>query len=155
MATSAGLRIIGLNALRQVFAGVIRAAERDRPRWWVGSQVIYANFHEFGTVNLPPRPFFRPAQRAVARRVEGVARALATESTSAANILQLAVSSDQIGYVARVACELELVVKQWIRIQSLIDTGNMRASFVAAPTVPQLKRKSANAVNDPSIVTNR
>lgn len=147
MPNSASLRLIGLNALRQTLMGVVDEARRRKSRWWVGSVTIYAPFHEFGTVRLPPRPFFRPAQRALARRAGGVAMAMARESRGA-GMLQLIVTSEEDGYVARLSFELERLVKQWIRIRGLIDTGNMRASFVAAPTLPEMKRASREHVAD-------
>lgn len=44
------------------------------------------------------------------------------------------------------AAVLEKEVKQMIKSKGLIDTGNLRASFVAAPTLPKLRAESLEKI---------
>jgi len=53
---------------------------------------------------------------------------------------------DERGLVARLAFALEREVKQTIREKGLIDTGNLRGSIVAAPTLPRMKEESLRTI---------
>jgi len=92
----------------------------------VGTGVEYAVYLEFGTSDIDPRPFFRPALSELRTKgVEGFLRAntnLSTEQIDTADSL-----------VDAVGLALERRIKEIITEKSLIDTGTLRASVLAIP----------------------
>jgi HK97 gp10 family phage protein len=44
----------------------VQAQPEEAFSWIVGVAAEYARYHEYGTVKLPPRPFFTPAVEAIA-----------------------------------------------------------------------------------------
>jgi len=92
----------------------------------VGTGVEYAVYLEFGTSDMDPTPFFRPALAEL--RVQGVEGFIATN-----NDLTVEQIDDLDSLVEVVALSLERRIKEIIRKKSLIDTGTLRASVLAIP----------------------
>jgi len=102
-------------ALARLDQRVESVADMSDDRWLVGTGVEYAVYLEFGTSDMDPKPFVRPALRSIADDVPDIADA--------------ADSADEI--VARVAFALEREIKKVITAKGLIDTGTLRASIRA------------------------
>jgi hypothetical protein len=92
----------------------------------VGTAVQYSVFLEFGTSDMDPKPFFRPALAEL--RVKGVEGFI-----EGSGVLR----SDDLGdvdpddLVDALALALERRIKEIITQKGLIDTGTLRASIVA------------------------
>jgi hypothetical protein len=92
----------------------------------IGTGVEYAVYLEFGTSDMDPKPFFRPALAEL--RVQGVERFLRSNTNlSAEQIDELETLVDAVGLA------LERRIKEIITKKSLIDTGTLRASILAIP----------------------
>lgn len=99
--------------------------------WFVGSAVEYAIYLEFGTRDMDPKPFLRPALLAYQSSLEA-AIAADTETT-----LDAIDSVDEL--VQTIAFGLERRIKRIIKGKGLIDTGALRASIAAVPAESELK----------------
>ena len=99
--------------------------------WFVGTAVEYAIYLEFGTRDMDPKPFVRPAFLAYQSNL-AAAIAADTETT-----LEEIDSADELVQV--IAFGLERRIKQIIRAKGLIDTGALRASVQAVPVESELK----------------
>ena len=104
----------GVEQLRAALREEIADAETTVD-YQVGTAVEYAIYLEFGTRDMNPKPFVRPAVDDVESRLDQ----LAAEADSA----------DEL--VTRVALALEREIKQTITRKGLIDTGTLRASITA------------------------
>jgi hypothetical protein len=94
----------------------------------VGTAVNYSVFLEFGTSDMDPKPFFRPALAEL--RVKGVQGFI--ESSGILRAGKEFSDVDDAGEVVdALALTLERRIKQIITEKSLIDTGTLRASIVA------------------------
>lgn len=144
MAAGAAMRTLGLAQLTRTLNTVIDAAQEAEGTWWVGTVVVYSSFLEFGTARMTAKPFFQPAILAVGRQMENVTpRTIGRDPKNGRALWGLMVSDSEDGSLARtVAFALEREVKQQIKRKGLIDTGNLRASIVAAPALPRMKRES-------------
>jgi len=92
----------------------------------IGTGVEYAVYLEFGTSDMDPKPFFRPALAEL--RVQGVEGFLRSNTNlSAEQIDELDTLVDAVGLA------LERRIKEIITKKSLIDTGTLRASVLAIP----------------------
>jgi len=92
----------------------------------VGTGVEYAVYLEFGTSDIDPRPFFRPALSELRTRgVEGF-----LEDNTRLSTAQIA---DAESLVDAVGLALERRIKEIITQKGLIDTGTLRASILAIP----------------------
>jgi len=101
---------------------------KTQQRYLVGTAVEYAIYLEAGTADMDPKPFFRPAINEV--RLEGVDGFIRHNTRTSVDELDTA---DDVLRVLALA--LERRVKEIITKKSLIDTGTLRASIVAAPGV--------------------
>lgn len=108
-----------LEGLSETIEDLERLEERwtGQQQWLVGTSVEYAIYLEFGTSEMDPKPFFRPAVDRVQSKIEDIADG--------------ADSIDDL--LSRVAIALEREVKQVITKKGLIDTGTLRASITAIP----------------------
>ena len=90
----------------------------------VGTGVEYAVFLEFGTRDMDPKPFFRPALAEL--RVQGVNGFIQSNTRLSAEQID-----DLDGLITIVGLALERRIKEIITEKGLIDTGTLRASVVA------------------------
>jgi len=120
-------------ALNELNQRIDALEELGDDRWLVGTGVEYAVYLEFGTSEMNPKPFVRPALRRVSRDVETIAR----DADDAGEIVQ------------RIAFRLEAEIKQVITRKGLIDTGTLRASVRAVPNGTPRDLPGADEV-DPS-----
>ena len=90
----------------------------------VGTGVSYSVFLEFGTRDMDPKPFFRPALAEL--RVQGVDDFIRSNTRLSAEQI-----GDLDGLVTVVGLALERRIKEIITAKGLIDTGTLRASVVA------------------------
>jgi len=104
----------GFDRLRQTLREEIADAETTVD-YVVGSGVEYSVFLEFGTEDMDPKPFVRPAVDEVESRLSQIADDADT--------------ADEL--VTKVALALEREIKQTITRKGLIDTGTLRASVTA------------------------
>jgi len=104
----------GFDRLRQTLREEIADAETTVD-YVVGSGVEYSVFLEFGTEDMDPKPFVRPAVDEVESRLSQIADDADTAD----------------GLVTKVALALEREIKQTITRKGLIDTGTLRASVTA------------------------
>jgi len=104
----------GFDRLRQTLREEIADAETTVD-YIVGSGVEYSVFLEFGTEDMDPKPFVRPAVDEVESRLSQIADGADT--------------ADEL--VTKVALALEREIKQTITEKGLIDTGTLRASVTA------------------------
>jgi len=104
----------GFDRLRQTLREEIADAETTVD-YVVGSGVEYSVFLEFGTEDMDPKPFVRPAVDEVESRLSQIADDADT--------------ADEL--VTKVALALEREIKQTITEKGLIDTGTLRASVTA------------------------
>jgi len=93
----------------------------------VGSAVNYSVFLEFGTSDMDPKPFFRPALAEL--RVKGVEGFI--ESSGILRNKEFSDVEDAGEVVDALALTLERRIKEIITEKGLIDTGTLRASIVA------------------------
>lgn len=138
----APFRIAGVAALENALTGLISHAESAR-EWYVGTVVEYAPYLEFGTSKMDPHPYFKPAMIQLATRLK-IGRSTAAgwqEIHAGSDIWKLLVGSEA-GPVQKIAFALEGEVKKVIREKGLIDTGNLRASISAAPTLAKVYQVS-------------
>lgn len=137
----AGIDVSGLAQLRGAISSAVKGVT-GQSEWWVGSVVVYAPVHEFGSTvkGIRPRPYFRPAVRIVASRAPKFAGGL-----------ERILRGQPFDLTGQIAFELERETKNQIRVRRLIDTGNLRASFASAPTLPQVAARSS-AQADPGTV---
>lgn len=99
--------------------------DSDR-RFLVGTAVNYAIFLEFGTSDMDPKPFFRPALAEL--RQKGIERFVEDNSN-----LETEAIRDLDNLLGAVALSLERRIKEIITQKGLIDTGTLRASVLAVP----------------------
>jgi len=92
----------------------------------VGTGVEYAVYLEFGTSDMDPKPFFRPALAEL--RVQGVEGFLRSNTNLSAEQLD-----DLETLVDAVGLALERRMKEIITRKGLVDTGTLRASVLAVP----------------------
>lgn len=92
----------------------------------VGTGVKYSIWLEFGTSDMDPKPFFRPALAEL--RAKGVERFL--ENNTNLSVEQI---DDLDSLVKVVGLALERRIKEIITRKGLIDTGTLRASVLAVP----------------------
>ena len=130
------LRLTGVSQLAKVFRDVTDAA-RFPGEWWVGSAVPYGPFHEFGTARIVARPHWQPSINAVVARF-GLAPAGQQQEFVNAMI------EAPRGLVMLIAFDLERRVKISITAQSIIDTGNYRASIATGPSESEAFNASAD-----------
>lgn len=138
------MRTAGLAQLTRTLNTIVDAAQHAEGQWWVGTVVVYSSFLEFGTARMPAKPFFQPAVLKVGRDLDNVTpKTIGEDPKSGRSLWGLMVSDSADGTLARtVAFALEREVKQQIKAKGLIDTGNLRASIVAAPSLPRMKAES-------------
>lgn len=135
MGLSASIQTAGLAQLIGVLGEMRDAAESEVP-WWVGTVVVYAPFLEFGTAKMMARPFWKPAVLQVAREMVGrgvKARRVAQQEDGRKLYSLIMTGKEDSSFTRELAFRLERAVKQQIRRKGLIDTGNLRASVMAAP----------------------
>jgi hypothetical protein len=109
------------------------AAELDRLEeqwtdglpWLVGTAVEYSIYLEFGTSDMNPKPFVRPALLVYRANLEA---AIATDTQTT---LEEIGSADEL--VRTTAFGLERRIKRIITQKGLIETGTLRASVKAIP----------------------
>lgn len=94
--------------------------------WYVGTAVEYAVFVEYGTSEMDPRPFFRPALNEARSDLSAFIR-----DNTKKSIQQI---DGEAELVRIIAFALERRVKEIITEKGLIDTGTMRASVAAVPS---------------------
>jgi|GEM_PF-1507934 len=92
----------------------------------VGTGVSYGIYLEFGSSDMDPKPFFRPALAEL--RAYGVERFL--ENNTNLSVEQI---DDLDSLVDAVGLALERRIKEIITRKGLIDTGTLRASVLAVP----------------------
>jgi hypothetical protein len=93
--------------------------------WVTGTAVEYAIYLEFGTRDMDPKPFVRPAARVYESNLEA---AIAADTNTT---LQAIDDADQL--VKVVAFGLERRIKKIITAKGLVETGTLRASVRAVP----------------------
>jgi len=93
----------------------------------VGTAVNYSVFLEFGTSDMDPKPFFRPALAEL--RVKGVEGFIKDSGILRNKEFSDVEDADEV--VDAVALTLERRIKEIITEKGLIDTGTLRASIVA------------------------
>jgi hypothetical protein len=106
--------------------------------WTVGTAVNYAIYLEFGTRDMDPKPFLRPA---VAEARASLETFIATNTRTTLDAID---SADEL--VRIVALALERRVKEIITEKGLIDTGTLRASVAAIPVADASALPSADDV---------
>jgi len=94
----------------------------------VGTAVQYSVFLEFGTSDMDPKPFFRPALAEL--RVKGI-EGFIEESGILRAGKEFNDVEDADEVVDALALALERRIKEIITQKGLIDTGTLRASIVA------------------------
>lgn len=149
--SSAFIRTVGLGRLFDALTSMIEAAEREGD-WWVGTVVRYSSFIEFGTSKMRARPYFQPSILRVARRLDFAKARTIGDRKRGRSMWAVMVDPDaetdsDSPLAERLALELEREVKETIKEKGLIDTGHLRASIVAAPTLPRMKRESFNSMS--------
>jgi hypothetical protein len=92
----------------------------------VGSAVSYSVFLEFGTSDMDPKPYFRPALAEL--RVKGIEGFIEESGVLRSDDLG---DVDPDDLVDALALALERRIKEIITEKGLIDTGTLRASIVA------------------------
>jgi len=93
----------------------------------VGTAVNYSVFLEFGTSDMDPKPFFRPALAEL--RVKGVEGFIKDSGILRNKEFSDVEDADEV--VDALALTLERRIKEIITEKGLIDTGTLRASIVA------------------------
>jgi len=93
----------------------------------VGTAVQYSVFLEFGTSDMDPKPFFRPALAEL--RVKGVEGFIKDSGILRNKEFSDVEDADEV--VDALALTLERRIKEIITEKGLIDTGTLRASIVA------------------------
>jgi len=93
----------------------------------VGTAVSYSVFLEFGTSDMDPKPFFRPALAEL--RVKGIEGFI--EESGILRTAEFSDIEDAGEVVDALALALERRIKEIITEKGLIDTGTLRASIVA------------------------
>lgn len=138
-----GFTVTGLDAMFAFFTTVTQQAKKaGQTTWWVGTVVYYGPYLEFGTENFQNKPHWRPA-------IQELAAELGLDGKTSEEAIQTLMVPD--GNLVRViAIALEAKVKEWIRRQNLIDTGNYRGSVTSGPTVSAMKAASMANLLDPS-----
>lgn len=124
------MKVTGLAELERMLRAWKKAAELERS-WWVGTIVEYAIYPELGTRRMPAYRYFLTAvERLLAQGIIG-------SRSEGQEFFRLLVSEDGSS-IAWIALKLEREVKVVIREMGLIDTGNLRASFAAGPTLSRM-----------------
>jgi hypothetical protein len=93
----------------------------------VGSAVSYSVFLEFGTSDMDPKPYFRPALAEL--RVKGIEGFI--KDSGILRNKEFSDVDDAGEVVDALALTLERRIKEIITEKGLIDTGTLRASIVA------------------------
>jgi len=93
----------------------------------VGTAVNYSVFLEFGTSDMDPKPFFRPALAEL--RVKGIEGFIKDSGILRSKDFSDVEDADEV--VDALALTLERRIKEIITEKGLIDTGTLRASIVA------------------------
>lgn len=109
----------------------------------VGTAVEYAIYLEFGTRNMDPKPFVRPAARTYQESLDA---AIAADTNTTLQAID-----DVDTLVKVVAFGLERRIKRIIRAKGLIETGTLRASITAVRAAQIDTLPDADEV-DPSAV---
>jgi len=122
--------ISGLEAHQEELRDEAETWSQSSGTWHVGSAVEYGIYLEFGTSDMDPKPFFRPALAEAERDLSAFVRDN-TETT-------LEEVDGPRRLVAIIAYALERRVKEIITEKGLIDTGVLRASVLAVPTSPDV-----------------
>lgn len=130
------IQLSGFSRLMSAFQAAQEWADRQGDHWWVGTVVHYAPYLEFGTSRIRARRYFRNAVKRTARRTASarIQRALGKDVGLP--------GPDSPDLTKVLAFALEEEVRDEIRRQGLIDTGNLRGSFAAGPTLSEEKSKS-------------
>lgn len=136
-----GVELYGFDDFRNTLEGAkADAAEAEGNAWWVGTNVQYGLFLEFGTENMLPRPWLRPALDAAAR---GYFR----------DLFDLLGDFDTEGLTdapKTTAFKVERIAKKSMEKQGpsspltppAVDTGVLKASIAAQPSQNAMVQKS-------------
>lgn len=106
----------------------------DGETLYVGTAVGYSVYLEFGTRDMDPKPFVRPALAAYAGSLEA---AIAADTNTTLDQID---SVDEL--VRTVAFGLERRIKRIITTKGLIDTGALRASVAVVAAEGELKTRA-------------
>ena len=138
------LAFTGFQQALQAFDRLIQSGRKiSGGEWFVGTVVRYAIYQHFGTRYMQGIPFFQLALDRVAQRVQ-------SDDALRQALMEHAVEPDP-DLLKQLAILLEREVKLVITEMKesrdrLIDTGVMRASFAAGPTIAETAAQSqANA----------
>ena len=129
------LQFTGLIEMMNLFlAGAAGAKRMNQEEYFVGTIIYYAVYQHFGTKKIQGIPFLTIALERVADRYKG-------DAGAADELIQSLFIEDDSS-LEKIALEVEREVKLVITehkasIDRLIDTGTMRASFAAGPSIPE------------------
>jgi hypothetical protein len=119
----------GITNLKEEFADEIEDWS-DSGSVYVGTAVEYSIYLEYGTSNMDPRPYFRPA---LAEAKEDLTAFIGDHTDTSVAAIETA---DKL--VSTIALAIERRVKEIITEKGLIDTGTLRASISAVDTEGEL-----------------
>lgn len=128
--------VVGLPQLQAVIRSLGVTLQREET-WAVATVVRYAPFHEFGTFKMAARPYFRPGAFRVSAKVteklvESARRKTPPKIINGKQLWEVWFAPEK-AVAAKVAAMLEREIKKVMTEKHIIDTGNLRASIVAAP----------------------
>lgn len=147
-----GVALSGWRAMAALFAALGAAIAAEDGSWWVVVGADYGVFVHDGTRRRAARPFLQRAIFRVARqwKPKGAKAVSIGNPTSGKATWAIMVGSEKLA--RQIAFAVEGEAKRAATEMGAVDTGNLRATIVAAPTVGEALAEAGRRALDSSRV---